>query len=128
MSKPVVIGGKLKLKGSSGTSSAGKKRRKRDREEELPAAVATGAKKSSKGEEHAGEKEGIVTGSLAAQPEMFMTESQRKYMKRKEEIEARNAKKIVGQSYRERIEGYNHKLSQMSEHNDIPRVSAAGNG
>jgi hypothetical protein len=30
--------------------------------------------------------------------------------------------------FRDRIEGFNNRLSRLTEHNDIPRISAAGNG
>jgi protein FAM32A len=43
-------------------------------------------------------------------------------------VESRTAKEVASKSYRERIEEYNQKLSTTTEHNDIPRVSAAGNG
>ena len=36
--------------------------------------------------------------------------------------------KIASQSHRERVETFNTKLSKLTELNDIPRVSAAGNG
>jgi protein FAM32A len=34
----------------------------------------------------------------------------------------------AAKSHRERVDDLNEKLSTMTEHNDIPRISAAGNG
>ena len=57
-----------------------------------------------------------------------LTESQLKHKRAREETELRQAKKLVSSSYRERVEDFNARLSRMTEHNDIPRISAAGNG
>ena len=37
-------------------------------------------------------------------------------------------KDLTATTHREKVEKFNAKLATMSEHNDIPRVSAAGNG
>ncbi len=37
-------------------------------------------------------------------------------------------KKVLSKTHRERIDEFNQYLSVLTEHNDIPRVSAAGNG
>ena len=59
----------------------------------------------------------------------FLTAAQHS-QKRKErtEIEAKIAKEHASMSYRERINQFNQKLAAATEHNDIPRISAAGNG
>ena len=44
------------------------------------------------------------------------------------EKEKKDIKKLVKQTYRDRLNEFNEKLSKQSDHNDIPRVSAAGNG
>ena len=36
--------------------------------------------------------------------------------------------KVVSLSHRERVEAFSEKLGNLTELNDIPRVSAAGNG
>ena len=46
-------------------------------------------------------------------------------MKEREEEDARKA---VKDTHRSKVEEFNYKLSRMTEHNDIPRISAAGNG
>lgn len=57
-----------------------------------------------------------------------LTESERRSMKFKQEKEKRDLERIAGKSHRERVEEFNEKLGKLTEHNDIPRVSAAGNG
>jgi protein FAM32A len=37
-------------------------------------------------------------------------------------------KDLTAQTHREKVETFNAKLGSLTEHNDIPRVSAAGNG
>ena len=44
-------------------------------------------------------------------------------LREKQELE-----KVASKSHRDRIEEFNEKLGNLTEHNDIPRVSAAGNG
>ena len=57
-----------------------------------------------------------------------MTAAERASFQKKQERELEELKSIAQKSHRERVEAYNEKLSQLTEHNDIPRVSAAGNG
>lgn len=57
-----------------------------------------------------------------------MTLAERAAYKKKQERELKELELIAKKSHRERVEAYNEKLSQLTEHNDIPRVSAAGNG
>lgn len=57
-----------------------------------------------------------------------LTEAQKRFLKRKEETDKRCIEKLTSKSYRDRVEDFNQRLSQMTEHNDIPRISAAGNG
>ena len=54
-----------------------------------------------------------------------LTESQQK---RQSVVESREVEKVAKKSYRERIDEFNNSLASTTEHNDIPRVSAAGNG
>ena len=61
--------------------------------------------------------------------EALMTDAERKHKKKMDEIlKNKVAKEMSQSSYRERVEAFNHKLATLTEHNDIPRVSAAGNG
>eukprot|EP00428_Durinskia_dybowskii_P060716 CAMPEP_0170382832 /NCGR_PEP_ID=MMETSP0117_2-20130122/15156_1 /TAXON_ID=400756 /ORGANISM="Durinskia baltica, Strain CSIRO CS-38" /LENGTH=89 /DNA_ID=CAMNT_0010638503 /DNA_START=227 /DNA_END=496 /DNA_ORIENTATION=- len=58
----------------------------------------------------------------------YLTASQRRHMERKIEKEKEDAKKLSKTSFRDRVDQFNNKLAKMTEHNDIPRISAAGNG
>lgn len=55
--------------------------------------------------------------------EAELTEAERKALKRKQERERKELEKVAGKSHRERVEEFNDKLSKLTEHNDIPRVS-----
>ena len=63
-----------------------------------------------------------------------MTEAQKRHrqklIEREKELLARGkkGKEAEIKSFRDRIEEFNSKLSTLTEHNDIPRISAAGNG
>jgi protein FAM32A len=57
-----------------------------------------------------------------------LTESERKAIKLKRQRQKEESKIIASKSHRERVEELNVKLGNLTEHNDIPRVSAAGNG
>jgi protein FAM32A len=57
-----------------------------------------------------------------------LTEAERKALKRRRERERIEAEKVAQKSHRERVEEFNNKLASLTELNDIPRVSAAGNG
>lgn len=58
--------------------------------------------------------------------ELTVAEKRSKSFKQKHE--RKEMEKIASQSHRERVETFNTKLSKLTELNDIPRVSAAGNG
>ncbi len=57
-----------------------------------------------------------------------LTEVERKALRRRLERERLDAETMAQKSHRERIEEFNGKLASQTELNDIPRVSAAGNG
>jgi protein FAM32A len=102
------IGGKLRLKGDK------KKGKKRELESDgIPSQeVAVGRE---------GEEPAIETSSI-------LTEAQKKHMAKKIKMESVSSGGIVKTTYRERVENFNMHLATLTEHNDIPRVSAAGNG
>lgn len=60
--------------------------------------------------------------------ESTMTQAEQKAHKRKQERERIELEKAAQKSHRERVEEFNEKLGNETELNDIPRVSAAGNG
>ena len=74
------------------------------------------------------EKESRVVAVHHEDDDEELTEAERKALKRKLEKERQDLEKIASKSHRERIEEFNEKLGNLTEHNDIPRVSAAGNG
>ncbi|KAL7526495.1 hypothetical protein ACHAWF_001792 [Thalassiosira exigua] len=57
-----------------------------------------------------------------------LTAAEKRSRKFKRQQERKEMEKVVGLSHRERVEQFNEKLGKLTEHNDIPRVSAAGNG
>lgn len=102
---PTFMGGSLKLKGA-------KKKKKKT--------------KHSKAEETVTKSNSEVASPEDSDDDLTMTEKQS--LKRKKERESIELEKIAKQSHRERIEEFNEKLGSLTELNDIPRVSAAGNG
>ncbi len=57
-----------------------------------------------------------------------LTDTQRRHKQRLLDKEKAEISKFVAKTHRQRVEEYNIKLANMTEHNDLPRVSAAGNG
>lgn len=57
-----------------------------------------------------------------------MTEAERRALRRRLEQQRKDNEKIAKKSHRERVEELNEHLGSLTELNDIPRVSAAGNG
>ncbi|KAL9188365.1 hypothetical protein ACHAXT_006743 [Thalassiosira profunda] len=57
-----------------------------------------------------------------------LTAAEKRSRKFKKQRETEEMKKVVSLSHRERVEQFNEKLGKLTELNDIPRVSAAGNG
>jgi len=84
-------------------------------------------KKKSKKSKH--EKEGKKKDRLIVEDEdNDMTEAERRSLKFKSERQLKELEEVAKYSHRERIEVFSEKLSKLTELNDIPRVSAAGNG
>jgi len=95
------------------------------------------SKKKSKSAKHKSEKEVVPVVVASKQTDIGvedeedhedMTEAERKALKRKLERQREDNKKIAQKSHRERVEELNDHLGSLTELNDIPRVSAAGNG
>jgi protein FAM32A len=114
--KPLVMGGKLKLKGSGGSS--GSKR----------TAVTVNTSSSSAPTPDETKSDAVKAKEPSPRNMEHLTASQRRHLERKIEKEKEEAKKLSKTSFRERVEQFNNKLAQLTEHNDIPRISAAGNG
>ncbi len=125
--KPHVVGGKLKLKGSSGSSGA--------KRSQPSATNHTGASShtfenvsTAEAQTQESTSESGKASASAIPGDEFLTPSQRRHMARKIEKEREEAKKLSKTSFRDRVDIFNNKLAAMTEHNDIPRISAAGNG
>jgi|UPI000581B536 protein FAM32A len=114
--KPTFTGGSLCFKGD--TKAKKKKRKsKHDFQEEKNAKCKSTpddipAKKAQT--EAAGDEE--------------LTNAEKKAEEKRIERERQDLKNIAKKSHRERVEEFNERLGSQTEHNDIPRVSAAGNG
>ena len=72
--------------------------------------------------------EGSGVGSDDDSEDEYLTAAQRKQKNNSRNKESEVAKANATVSYRQRVAMFNEKLATASEHNDIPRVSAAGNG
>lgn len=122
--KPMVVGGKLKLKGSGSGARSGLAvavpRRPADSQ------VTVIGKKRSAAEIEAS-SEAPFSPSISSST-VQMTEAQRRFKEKQRQLEERQLRKVAAKPYRERVEEFNEKLSKLTEHNDIPRISAAGNG
>ena len=119
MSPPTFLGGKLNLKGSK--KNAKKKKRKSSKAKlDKSNAASDGIHKEQK----------ISDESIALHEDIDddLTEAEKRALRFKKEQEERDFEKIGSKSHRERVEEFNTKLSELTELNDIPRVSAAGNG
>ncbi|KAK1293720.1 hypothetical protein QJS10_CPB17g01037 [Acorus calamus] len=125
-----VVGGKLKLKGKALDVKVG------------------GVKKKKKSKNHYDEisqiavKEGENTGTSMEEPtedineieklgdeekrrpshEDHLTPAERRYIEQKEKIDVRRMAKTADKSHRDRIQGFNEYLANLSEHYDIPKV------
>ena len=105
------VGGKLKLKGDNNA----KKKRKR---------VSSG----NDNHENLSVEKATPSSLVEIHPDDYLTEAEKKYKEKKTKADSRAAKKITQLTYRERLETFNQRLASTTEHNDIPRISAAGNG
>jgi protein FAM32A len=109
-----VVGGKLKLKGAVGKVDGDDKSRKRKVDSSAPHDAS---------DELAGSSSSVTDSS-----DQYLTAAQKRHKQKKAELDKIFLKKNAKLSYRERVDALNNRLANMSEHNDIPRVSAAGNG
>ena len=57
-----------------------------------------------------------------------LTDFERAHIRKKRAKEARDTAALAEKSHRERVDEFNQGLSTLTEHNDLPRISAAGNG
>ena len=109
-------GGKLNLKGDKKKKS----KKKSSKSKHNVGEDSTHAKHSSsrdRDEEHPN-----------SDSEEELTTAEKRLKSLKQKSERKEMEKIVKMSHRERVEDFNTKLGKLTELNDIPRVSAAGNG
>mmetsp|Transcript_17191 Transcript_17191/g.32538 ORF Transcript_17191/g.32538 Transcript_17191/m.32538 type:complete len:107 (+) Transcript_17191:124-444(+) len=104
---PVFLGGKLKLKGEKKKK---KSKHKLDEKVNRDAVTKASVKVPSDDED------------------VELTEAEKKGLQLQKEREKLEIERLAKQSHRERVEEFNEKLGNLTEHNDIPRISAAGNG
>lgn len=127
------VRGKLTLKGDK------KKKKKKSRKtkhslekDESNVTEKDIESRASDDDDEIGKKEEVTQGSSSGDAVIEnnddLTDAERRSLKYKKENQMRDLEKIAGKSHRERIEEFNTALGELSEHNDIPRVSAAGNG
>eukprot|EP00892_Ulva_mutabilis_P000985 jgi/Ulvmu1/10888/UM007_0064.1 len=100
--------GPLKLKGDAsllGKKKGKKKKKDKEAQDKAPAAAAVEGKAD------------------AGQPKAaYKTEAQRKHEEYQAKREKAKLDQMASKSHRERVQEYNEKLSQLTEHNDIPKV------
>jgi protein FAM32A len=113
--KSAFTGGALSFKGDKKKKKAKKK-------------GSEGAKHSLKTRSATEEETVPATTASDDNVDDGMTEAERKALLRKRERERIELEKAASKSHRERVEEFNEKLGAQTELNDIPRVSAAGNG
>ena len=115
----VFVGGKLSLKGDKKKKGKKKKskskhdKKKSSRDEEAAAAAAAAATNNSSDDDDDDDDD----------DEDEMTEAERKAQKYKQKAEKKDLEKAAKQSHRDRVEEFSQKLSELTELNDIPRVS-----
>ena len=57
-----------------------------------------------------------------------LTNSQKRFLKAQNDKLEKQMERVLEMSHRDRVNKFNENLASLTEHNDIPRVSAAGNG
>ncbi|KAJ0408357.1 hypothetical protein P43SY_003083 [Pythium insidiosum] len=116
-----VVRGKLKLK-TGGLKVVGKDDKKKKLKKK--------AKKDKKRqrEEAAREDDGREEEEEEVVVLNDMTPAQRRYEEHRRKREEAEVQKVAEKTYRQRVEELNQYLGRLTEHHDIPRVSAAGNG
>lgn len=131
---PTVIGGKLKLKGDK-PEKKGKKRSHDEMKEGEEAGAASSSSSSTTSSASSSSSSLASAGAPSTKEAKTlvdeyagMTDAQRKHLKRTQDLDVKRAKELAKTTYRQRVDAMNHYLATLTEHNDIPRVSAAGNG
>jgi protein FAM32A len=123
MTKSVFIGGSLAFKGDSKKKS--KKKKPKSSKHKLDPNTREIVEKKRKGDEVKSSSRGQVDDDESTED---MTEAERRALNKRLERQRKENEAIARKSHRERVEELNAHLGSLTELNDIPRVSAAGNG
>jgi protein FAM32A len=115
VSSPAFTGGSLSFKGDKKKKNKKAKKKKQKSKHSISDQEAAAVAES-------------LTNDIEEEAIDEMTEAERKAFIRKQKREMEEMESVARKSHRERVEDFNEKLGQLTEHNDIPRVSAAGNG
>ena len=118
MAKTAFTGGKLSFKGDKKKAKKKSKRSKHLLEEldegDVPVKASAGSSEPADAGRDSDDED--------------LTAAERRARKFIRERERKEMEQVVKYSHRQRVEQFNEKLGKLTEHNDIPRVSAAGNG
>jgi protein FAM32A len=124
---PAFVGGTLSFKGEKK-----KKKKSKDKRYKLSSDVPNHALQGKDNDEKDVETEqqppatGTVSSRVPYDDDDDMTEAEKKALKRRLERENLELAQVASKTHRERVEEFNEKLSTLTEHNDIPRVSLDG--
>ena len=139
---PTFSGGKLNLKGSKKKAKKKSKKSKHEKRKTTDTIVADAVVEDLKKEHEGGE--GIHDAAHEYNHDLRdsdidsdrndgdnnsndddddLTPAERRSLNRKKRREREESEKIGRKSHRERVEEFNEKLGNLTEHNDIPRVS-----
>jgi protein FAM32A len=129
------VGGKLKLKGGD-PKGVTKKKKKKSTGSEAALALATagsgeaGTAEAAEGAQAAAAAEPVKTkdGYILPAPSAAQdrrTEAQKRHDERLRKLEEERLRKMATKGYRDRVKDFNEHLASLSEHHDIPKVSAA---
>lgn len=126
------VRGKLTLKGDKKKKKKKTRKTKHSLEKDESNVTEKDIESRASDDDEIGKKEEVTEGSSSGDAVIEnnddLTDAERRSLKYKKENQMRDLEKIAGKSHRERIEEFNTALGELSELNDIPRVSAAGNG
>ncbi|KAG5183728.1 hypothetical protein JKP88DRAFT_348567 [Tribonema minus] len=122
-----VVGGKLSLKTKS-LFKGNKKRKAKKAEDGAGQSSEPAAPAQAAAQEEQSEGKQKQQRETEVDPDEFLTPAQKRYKQQKASQDEKRIKAIVKMTHRDRIEEFNSTLASMTEHNDIPRISAAGNG
>ncbi|EGG22603.1 DUF1754 family protein [Cavenderia fasciculata] len=117
-----VVGGKLKLKGSVPlTPSHDLKKKKKKKSSSSSSSLKREEKKRHQEEQELEDHESNNTNNNEKEEKIY-TESELRHRKLQARIEEKRIKEMIKMSHKEKVEDFNKKLNQLSEHHDVPKV------